>query len=259
VTSDRQGTERETRENLAACYRLVAKYGLTDLIYNHISARVPGPQRHFLINRFGLLYTEVTASNLVKVDIDGRIVDPADAAAEVNPAGFVIHGAIHAAREDAACVLHTHSAAGIAVSACAGGLLPISQYAISLGPEVAYHDYEGYVLEPGERERLVRNLGGKRILFLRNHGLLTVGRTIAEAFALMFNLDQACRIQLAAQAASRELVIPPPEVRDRAARQFGELGARFVQRGGQPVTGAGARAWVALLRQLDREDPSYRD
>ncbi|MDH5209387.1 MAG: class II aldolase/adducin family protein, partial [Burkholderiaceae bacterium] len=172
--------EREQRVALAACYRLVALYGWDDLIFTHISARVPGPDHHFLINPYGFLFSEITASSLVKVDLDGRKVD--DSPHDVNPAGFTIHSAIHAAREDAHCVLHVHSVNGVAVSAQRDGLLPLSQHSIFPLSSLAYHDYEGVALNEDEKPRLVRDLGDKRSLILRNHGLLTVGRTVAEAF-----------------------------------------------------------------------------
>jgi len=239
--------EREQRVALAACYRLVALYGWDDLIFTHISARVPGPDHHFLINPYGFLFSEITASSLVKVDLDGRKVD--DSPHDVNPAGFTIHSAIHAAREDANCVLHVHSVNGVAVSAQRDGLLPLSQHSIFPLSSLAYHDYEGVALNEDEKPRLVRDLGGKRSLILRNHGLLTVGRTVAEAFVSMYFLETACMMQVRAQAGGGPLVHIGKAIVDCAEEQY----ARVTHGAG------GALAWPALLRRLDRLDPSYRD
>jgi len=240
--------ERAVRVDLAACYRLIAHYGMTDLIYTHISARVPGTHDQFLINPFGLLFEQVTASSLVKIDCDGNAID--DSPYAVNNAGFVIHSAIHLARPEVACVLHTHTRAGMAVSCLEDGLLPLTQTALQLSGTLAYHDYEGAAVNLDERERLARDLGDKYALILRNHGLLTVGRTIAEAFELMFNLDKACQAQLDVLACGSPVRQPPQSVVDRyAARKFSE------QNGGRP---AGGRAWPALLNLLDARDPSYR-
>jgi ribulose-5-phosphate 4-epimerase/fuculose-1-phosphate aldolase len=246
-TEPRSEAEWEARVDLAACYRMIAHFGLDDLIYTHISARVPGPDEHFLINPFGLLYEEVCASNLVKVDLDGRVLDETDW--EINPAGFVIHGCVHAARPDVACVIHTHTVAGTAVSAQAEGLLPLTQTALLYKDLIGTHEYEGLALDPAEQERLVADLGAdKRILILRNHGLLTAGRTIPEAFIMMYYVEQACRMQIAAQAGGR-LHMPQPEVQDRAhAQAMTGLGQAL-----------GSREFAALKRKLDREDPSYRD
>ncbi|MEN9224120.1 MAG: class II aldolase/adducin family protein [Thermostichus sp. HHBFW_bins_43] len=246
-SSTAQGlTEAELRQQLAACYRLIARFGMDDLVYTHISVRVPGPEDHFLINPFGLLFEEITASSLVKIDADGQIVEPGPW--PVNPAGFVIHSAIHSARPDICCVLHTHTTAGMAVAALSEGLLPISQFALQFYGHLAYHDYEGIALDLAERERLTADLGSHHSLILRNHGLLTVGRTIPEAFVRMYYLEQSCRIQIAAQSTGSPLLIPPAQVCERTARQF--------ERGGGPI---GEREWQALIRKLDREDPSYRD
>jgi len=238
--------EWETRVQLAACYRLVARYRMTDLIYTHISARVPGAGDQFLLNPFGLMFEEVTASNLVKIDLEGRIVE--ESPYRVNAAGFTIHSAIHAARHDVLCVLHTHTRAGMAVSCQAQGLLPLNQISMQYYSRLAYHDYEGIALDRDERPRLVRDLGDKRSMILRNHGLLTAGRTIPEAFSLMFYLERACEIQIAALEGGAELVIPPPEVCEKAARQAEE-------EDGGPI---GDREWAAHIRMLDREDQSYR-
>src|SRR4051794_27322856 len=203
-------TERQLRVDLAACYRLIAHFGWDDLIFTHISARIPGPEHHFLINPYGLLFDEITASSLVKIDTHGTKIDGGEY--PVNPAGFVIHSAIHAARPDVTCVLHVHTTAGIAVSAQKGGLLPISQQAtIALG-SLGYHDYEGIAVRDDEKPRLVIDLGTRASLILRNHGLLTVGRTVADAFVAMFNLQRACEIQVGAQAGGGELVDVDPRI-----------------------------------------------
>jgi ribulose-5-phosphate 4-epimerase/fuculose-1-phosphate aldolase len=237
--------EWEQRVALAACYRLVARYGWDDLIFTHISARVPGPEHNFLINPYGMGFDEITASSLVRIDLEGRKVS--DSPYEVNPAGFTIHSAIHAAREDANCVLHIHSVNGIAVSAQAEGLLPISQQSIFVLPALGYHDYEGVALDADEKPRLVRDLGNKTFLMLRNHGLLTVGSTVADAFVSMYLLETACMIQVRAQNGS-SLIRLHSDIVNRGENQF------------QSVTkGVGGRlAWPALLRKLDRMDGSYK-
>jgi len=238
--------EWSARVELAACYRLIAHFRMTDWIYNHISARVPGDQgHHYLINPFGLLYEEVSASNLVKVDVEGRLCE--DVGLDVNPAAFVIHGAIHAARPEIGCVLHTHTAAGAGVAAQQQGLLPVSQHAFKVLDRVAYHDFEGIALDTDEQQRLVADIGDKDVLILRNHGLLTMGRTVPQAFELMFFLERACQIQIAAQAGGSRLVVPPDAVCARTSAQF-RGDDRYVQ----------GRDWQALLRLLDRIDPSYR-
>jgi len=239
--------EWERRQDLAACYRLVAAQGWDDLVFTHISARVPGPGHHFLINPYGLMFEEITASSLVKIDLDGRKV--MDSPHEVNPAGFTIHSAIHAAREDAACVLHLHTRDGVALSARAEGLLPISQQASVVLNSLAYHDYEGIALEADEKPRLVRDLGDRDFLVLRNHGLLTVGASVAAAFLNMYLLQATCTIQLRAQAAGTALVPVPQGVVERNGKAM-----RAVTRGA-----GGAIAWPALLRRLDRRDPSWRE
>jgi ribulose-5-phosphate 4-epimerase/fuculose-1-phosphate aldolase len=246
-------TSEETalRVDLAASYRLVAHFGLDDLIYNHISARVPGTHDQFLINPYGLLFSEVRASSFVRIDLDGNPTEPTEQ--PVNRAGFVIHSAIHASRPDAVCVLHTHSEAATAISALACGLLPVSQFAMRFQGNVGLHDYEGVALDLDERNRLVENLGPHNVLLLRNHGVLTVGRTAAEAFILAYYFEKAARVQLLAQGArggADGLVLPPPGVTQRAERQFNE------QHG--DIRPAGAREWPALLRLLDRIDPSFR-
>lgn len=237
-------SERELRVQLAAAYRLIDTFKMSDLIYTHISVRIPGPERHFLINPYGLMFDEITASNLVKVDLEGNIVGESEW--PVNPAGFVIHSAIHAARDDLYCVLHTHTKYGMAVSALECGLLPVSQFAMQFYDRVAYHAYEGVSLSLEERERLVQDLGDKKVMILRNHGLLTAGRTIQEAFILMFYLDRACEVQITAQAAGDRLIIPPASVCEHSVAQ-------------QDVEDMGQLEWPALIRMLDRRDPSYRN
>src|SRR5216683_6469543 len=203
--------EWQTRIDLAAAYRLVALYGWDDLIFTHISARVPGHEHHFLLNPYGMMFEEVAASNLVKVDLQGNKV--MESPYFINPAGFTIHSAVHAAREDALCVMHLHTDYGIAVSAQKDGLLPISQQAMLALASLAYHDYEGLALNDEEKPRLVKDLGDKNYMILRNHGLLTVGRSAAEAFLAMFLLERACKIQILAQSGATELVeIPDPIV-----------------------------------------------
>ncbi len=237
--------ERAARIELAACYRLIAQFRMTDLVYTHISARVPGTE-HFLLNPFGLLFEEVSASNLVRIDIDGTIVE--ETPYQVNPAGFTIHSAVHRARPDVHCVLHTHTKAGIAVSCMREGLLPLSQTAMQFHDRLAYHDYEGIALDLDERDRLAADLGSRKAMILRNHGLLTAGESVAEAFSLMFYLERACEIQIAAFSTGRELIQPSAQVCEKVARQYED--------DDEP---AGTREWRALLRQLDRTDPGYRD
>jgi ribulose-5-phosphate 4-epimerase/fuculose-1-phosphate aldolase len=239
--------ERAVRVDLAACYRLIALYGWDDLVFTHVSARVPGTDDHFLINPYGMLFEEITASSLVKVDLEGDKVG--ESTYDINPAGFVIHSAVHSARHDAACVLHTHTKAGVAVSAQQNGLLPISQTSLFACATLAYHDYEGVALNDDEKPRLVADLGDRNCLVLRNHGLLTTGPTIADAFLQMYVFETACQIQLLAQSTGQPLVqVPAPIVAGIEAQ------ARQVTRGlgGQLV-------WPGLLRKLDRRDPSYRD
>lgn len=238
--------EWELRLQLAACYRLVALYGWSDLVFTHISARVPGPEHHFLINPYGLMFDEITASSLVKVDQDCNKV--IDSPFPVNPAGFTIHSCIHDARPDVGCVLHTHSRAGVAVSAQKCGVLPISQQSTFVLASLAYHDYEGVALRDDEKPRLAADLGNKTFFMLRNHGLLTVGKSIPEAFLSMYTFENACRIQIDAQAGG-ELVHVNPAVLQGLPQVMKTVTA------GQ---GAGI-AWPALLRKLDRTDPSFRN
>lgn len=239
--------ERVVRVDLAACYRLAAHFRLTDLIYTHISARVPGPEAHFLINAYGLLFDEISASNLVKVTLAGDIVDDPSGLG-TNPAGFLIHSAVHGARHDVGCVIHTHTTAGLAVAAQKHGLLPLTQHAMRFTGCLAYHDYEGIALDPGEQQRLVRDLGTRNAMILRNHGLLTCGPTVHDAFDVMIHLERACQAQVAALAGGRELNMPAPGVADKVAEQFA-----------RPGRSAPANAWAAMLRMLDRIDPGYRD
>ena len=234
------------RVDLAACYQLVARFGWDDLIFTHLSARVPGPEHHFLINPYGMLFDEITASNLVKVDLDGRKV--LESPYDVNPAGFTIHSAVHRARPDANCVLHVHSLNGIAVSAQARGVRPISQHSIFVVSSLAYHDYEGVALNPSEQPRLVRDLGHCKFLMLRNHGLLTVGESIADAFMSMYLFETACAIQVRAQHDGEQLVEIDSSIVQGAQAQW-----RQVTRGA-----GGGLAWPALLRRLDRAAPDFR-
>ncbi|MCS7100246.1 MAG: class II aldolase/adducin family protein [Burkholderiaceae bacterium] len=244
--------EWQVRVDLAAAYRLVAHFGWDDLVFTHISARVPGTEDQFLINPYGMLFEEITASSLVRVDIHGNKLD--DSPWPVNPAGFTIHSAIHAARHDAQCVLHTHTLNGVAVSAQKHGLLPISQQSIFVLASLGYHDYEGVALREDEKPRLVADLGDKTHLMLRNHGLLTVGPTIADAFLAMYVFEAACAIQVRALAGTRggeqagDLIEIDPRIIAGARQQA------------QQVTRAlgGALVWPGLLRKLDRLDPSYR-
>lgn len=237
-------TEADARVQLAACYRLLAHFRMTDTIYNHVTLRVPGHEGQFLINAFGLLYDEITASNLVTIDIDGNILDDPTGLG-INPAGFVIHSAIHQARHDVACVVHTHTAAGMGVSAQAGGLLPISQHAAFFHGALSYHDSEGVAVDIGERERLVADLGSNYAMILRNHGLLTAGRTAGEALQLMLNLERACQAQIAALAGGTELTF----CSTRALEDTAEVGRTFDY----------SRDWAALQRLADRVAPDHRN
>lgn len=240
--------EWSARVDLAACYRLLAHYRMTDLIYTHSTVRVPGEPGHFLINPYGRRWEEITASSLVKIDVDGNRVG--DQTASVNPAGFTIHSAVHMARHDAACVIHTHTRAGMAVSVLKDGLLPISQIALQFYGRLGLHDYEGIALDLDERERIICDLGSFCGLILRNHGLLTIGRTVAEAFNLMFYLNLACEVQVAALSMGQEVVIPPAEVCERAGRQNAQMA--FDDSDLQ-------LEWAAHLRTLDAFDTSFRN
>ena len=237
--------EWQLRCDLAAAYRLVALHGWSDLVFTHISARLPGPEHHFLINPYGLLFEEITASSLIRVDQAGSKLQ--DSPFPVNPAGFTIHSAVHAARDDARCVMHTHTRAGVAVAAQKCGVLPISQQSIFVLASLAYHDYEGVAFRADEKPRLQADLGGKTFLCLRNHGLLTVGPSVADAFLAMYTFENTCQIQIAAQAGG-DLVPVPQAIVDGAAE------AMRVQTGGM----GGAFVWPALIRKLERVDAGYR-
>jgi ribulose-5-phosphate 4-epimerase/fuculose-1-phosphate aldolase len=239
--------EWQARVDLAAAYRLVALYGWDDLVFTHLSARVPGPDHHFLINPYGMMFEEVTASNLVKVNLAGDKVT--DSPYAINPAGFVIHSAVHAAREDARCVMHIHSLDGVAVSTQKGGLLPISQQSLFVLASLGYHDYEGVALNEDEKPRLVRDLGRNHFLMLRNHGLLTAAPTTADAFLMMYIFEAACRIQVRARAAGGELIPVPGPILEGIRKQAAEVTRGL----------GGALAWPGLLRKLDRVNPGYAD
>ncbi|MDI3307588.1 MAG: class II aldolase/adducin family protein [Acetobacteraceae bacterium] len=241
-------TEWQLRQDLAACYRIFDHLGWVELIYNHITLRIPGPEHHFLINPFGLMYREVTASNLVKIDLEGRIIGTS--AWPVNPAGFVIHGAIHAAIPEAHCVMHTHTTAGMAVACKRHGLSLTNFYAAQLYGQIAYHDFEGITVNLEERQRLIVNLGSRRQMILRNHGLLTWGETIPEAFVRMWTLQRACEIQMASESMRGEDIPIPPAAAEQATRVSLQFDPRF---------GAGRDVFEALRRQIDAKDPSYRD
>ncbi|HMC16854.1 MAG TPA: class II aldolase/adducin family protein [Albitalea sp.] len=245
--NDVSAEEWATRVDLAAAYRLVALFKWDDLVFTHISARVPGRDNEFLINPYGLMFDEITASSLVKIDTAGNKLD--DTPFPVNPAGFVIHSAIHGARHDAQCVLHVHTLNGIAVSAQKGGVLPISQQSIFVLSSLAYHDYEGVALRDDEKPRLVEDLGSNDFLMLRNHGLLTLGATIADAFLNMYLFETVCTIQVRAMSGGTELTQVDPRIIAGARQQ-----ATQVTKG----VGGGALTWPGLLRRLDRADPSYR-
>lgn len=242
--------EWKVRCDLAALYRLVAHFKMTDFIYTHISARVPGPEHHFLINKYGVMFHEMRASDLVKIDLDGNVIETNGQSGRVNAAGFTIHSAIHMAREDLMCVVHTHTAAGIAVSAQKQGLLPISQHALKFYGHLAYHGYEGIALDHDERDRLVADLGEHRAMILANHGLLVAGRTIPEAFQNIYYLERACQAQIAAQSGGAELILPPESVRQHTASQF--------NRPGEDALAHYDWAWVSALRLIENDRPDYR-
>ena len=266
--------EWDARVNLAACYRLMSVYGMTDLVYNHITARVPGSEDHILINAYGMLYDEITASSLIKIDLEGRTVLQPDHDYSVNAAGYVIHSAVHSARHDAHCVIHTHTRAGTAVSALADGLLPLSQTAMRFAGHLAYHDYEGPAFNRGERERLVADLGDKNAMILRNHGLLVCAPSIPQAFNLIYWLEQACRIQIDILSCGQPLSVPTSDVVEgtSAALSGAEItldnesdtnphltAARLTTAARNAQSGYGILEWPALRRRLDRLDPSYAD
>jgi ribulose-5-phosphate 4-epimerase/fuculose-1-phosphate aldolase len=245
-----EGTARQewqARVLLAACYRVLAHLGWTEMIYNHITLRVPGPERHLLINPFGLHYTEVTASNLVKIDLDGSILS--QSRWPINPAGLAPHAAIHRHIEAAHCVMHTHTTAGLAVACTRGGLSMTNFYSAQLYGKVAYHDFEGITVNPEEGPRMLAAMGGKPILVLRNHGLLAWGETLPQAFAHLWTVQRACEIQVAAQGLGDELIEIPQAVLEQATR----VSLQF-----DPKYGAGVDMFNALIRQIDRIDPSYK-
>lgn len=253
MTEIQETPEWELRVQLAAAYRIIDLMGWSELIWTHTTVRVPGPEHHFLINPYGLRFDEVRASNLVKVDLHGNILG--DPEQEINPAGFVIHSAIHMARQDVRCIMHTHTVAGMAVSALECGLLPISMYALGYHDRVAYHPFEGPSLDLDERGRLAANLGENNVLILRNHGLLACGATVAQAFVRMYRLQRACEVQLAAQATGSKLVVPPANICEISAERsdyfLAAEGTKGYSRNPNPE-------FDALLRLLDSKDPSYR-
>ncbi len=235
------------RVDLAACYRVVAKYGMSDLVYNHITAKVPGTQ-HFLINPFGMLYTQITASSLYKIDLQGHVILQPETPYGMNRAGFAIHSAIHAGRPDLVCVYHAHTRAGMAVAAMKCGLLPISQPSTRFFEHIGYHDFEVPTANASEGERLVRDLGGFDAMILRNHGLLTAGPTVAEAFNLMYWLDQACKVQVDCLASGQALTLIDRETALKTGDRYRKYGPPAL----------GLLGWDALLEELDRTDPSYK-
>lgn len=238
--------EWTVRVDLAAAYRLCALFGWDDLIYTHLSARVPGPEHHFLVNPLGLAFDEITASSLVKIDLDGNVIG--DSPDRPNAAGFVIHGGIHLARADATSVMHLHTEACMALSILKEGLLPLSQHAMRFYGRLGYHDYEGIALNTGERERIVKALGNNNALLLRNHGPLTVGNSVAKAFVEMFYLEKAAKAQMMALACGREITVPPERICVLTAQQWQD---DFASR-------PDSREWPSLLRKLDRIDPAYK-
>jgi ribulose-5-phosphate 4-epimerase/fuculose-1-phosphate aldolase len=250
--------EWQVRVDLAACYRLMALYGMTDLIYNHITARIPGTADELLINPYGMLYEEITASSLVKIDIEGNILLQPDREYGINPAGYVIHSAVHHARQDVQCVIHTHSRAGMAVSAMSCGLLPLAQTSMRFYNCTSYHAFEGPALNLDERLRLVSDLGNNDTLILRNHGLLVCGRTIPDAFNRMYFLENACRLQVDAMAAGADLQFAPPAVAQLTADIFSpDRSTTNSIHTAKPLDGE--LEWRALRRKLDRTDPTYAD
>ena len=238
--------EWAVREDLAACYRQVARLGWHDLIFTHISARVPGPDHHFLINPFGLLFDEITASSLLKVDLEGNVI--LDTGHPFNLAGFVIHSAVHAAREDALCVMHLHTLDGTAVATHPDGLLPLNQTALLVREDVAYHDFEGVAVDTDERQRLVQDIGDHHMMLLRNHGTLAVGSTVGEAFTRMYYLERACSMQVRTLMSSQQTYPVAPEIIEKTAGQ-----GQGLQLVGDPLL------WPAMRRQLDRDEPDYKD
>lgn len=246
--------EWEVRRDLAAAYRLIALHGMDDSIYTHISARVPGAQDQFLINPFGVLFRDVTAGSLVKIDLEGRLLE--DSPHDVNPAGFTIHSAIHSARHDAACVLHTHTVAGVAVSTLEEGLMPLNQWSLLFHDRVVYHDFEGIALDLEERERLVADLGDTaKVLILRNHGLLTVGRTVSDAVLLMLALEKSCQAQIAILSTGRSVRTIPESIRQKTLRQL-ESGDGNRMKGQKDPN---ERAWRTMLQRLEPQAGKHFD
>lgn len=242
--------EWQTRVNLAALYRIIGLYGWDDLIFTHITARVPGPEKHFLINGFGTLYEEITASSLVKLDLEGNII--LDSGYPINPAGYLIHSVIHRVREDAHCIIHLHTEAGVAVSSLKKGLLPLTQNATLILPHLAYHDYEGIVLKKDEQPRLVKDLGDKTYMLLKNHGTLTIGETIPAAFLGVYYFETACKAQIDISTSGLDAIYLEKDVLDEAERV---ANSHF---GGRLEIKIGELAWPAILRKLDRMDPTYK-
>lgn len=247
----RSPEEIQLRIDLAAAYRLVARLGFDDLVYTHLSARVPGPDLHFLLNPYGLMFDEITASSLIKVDINGEVIDSGEGHWLHNPAGFVMHSAIHRSADERACVFHAHPINAMAVSSLECGLLPMSLWSMPYYQRVSYHDYEGPPVRLDERDRIIARLGNTQAMLMRNHGILTTGRTCAEAFTYMYYLEKACEVQIKAQSTGQKLIIPDHDVCEYSA----QLRYSDIQHTATP----GAIEWQALLRKLDREDPSYRD
>ena len=253
ISAETAITEAEyaTRIDLAAAFRLVDLYGWSDMLATHLSARIPGPNEHFLINPVGMMFEEMTASCLVKVDIDGNILSESEFG--INPAGYTIHSAVHMGRKDAGCVMHTHTAAGLGVATQKSGLLPLTQMALAVIAQTGYHDYEGPAFDLGERDRLIKDLASNNVLILRNHGLLTVGKTVAEAFVWLFRAERACRFQLSFQQAGVSPQEIPKEVQDVS-----------IERSKKAISASGHRPigefeWPALIRKLNRENPGYAD
>jgi len=240
--------EAQLRRDLAACYRLVAHFGWDDLVANHISVRLPGPEHHFLLNPYGMMFDEITASCLVRVDLDGNIIG--DSPYTINKAGYVIHSAIHAMRPDAECVIHLHTRDGVAVSMTQEGLLPLNQTAMMIIDQVAYHDYEGPAFDLEERDRLAANLGSKNLMILRNHGTMALGRSVAEAFQRLYHLEWACDVQVRARSMGVPFVEPSPLALGRMNNRPKADALRAY---------AEERSWPALLRRLDKINPSYAD
>ena len=253
ISKENNMTEAEhtTRVDLAAAFRLVDLYGWSDMLATHLSARIPGPDEHFLINPVGMLFEEMTASCLVKVDIDGNILSESEFG--INPAGYTIHSAVHMGRKDAGCVMHTHTAAGLGVATQKSGLLPLTQMALAVIAQTGYHDYEGPAFDLRERDRLINDLASNNVLILRNHGLLTVGKTVAEAFVWLFRAERACRFQLSFQQAGAPAQEIPKEVQDISIERSKEA---ISASGHRPL---GQFEWPASLRKLNRENPGYAE